>query len=193
MAPGMVSFSKLAGGRTSMIITAPASSCFLSSSAGVCLAPTAHFVFGSTSYLRSCWAKEAAAQSESAATVSPAINVLMHPPFKNESCQPERRLTGKAYRRQSQVTIRIGSTQPGRAPAISVRYFIDGPARNRTELVLGITNRHQRIGQYVLRYSQQSLDLALATDVIGGNQRGEAEGATGEDDILHGGINTGAA
>src|SRR5262245_61134160 len=147
MAPGMVSFSKLAGGRTSMIITAPASSCFLSSSAGVCLAPRAHFVFGSTSYLRSSWAKDAAEQSETAAMTSPAIN----PPFENESCQPERSLTGKAYRRQSRATARSGSTLPAGAPAIGIRDFVHRPALDRAELVLWITDRHQRIGQYVVR------------------------------------------
>src|SRR4029079_2191598 len=55
IAPGRVSFSNDAGARTTMIRTsAPAASCFLSSSAVFCLAPVAHFVSGSTGYLGCC-------------------------------------------------------------------------------------------------------------------------------------------
>src|SRR4029453_12657707 len=89
--------------------------------------------------------------------------------------------------------VRSDSTLPAGTPVIGIRYFIDGPPLHRAELVLGITDRHQRIGRYIVRYSQQSLHFALATDVIRGDQRAEAEGAACADDILHSGIDTGAA
>src|SRR4030095_17005815 len=89
-----------------------------------------------------------------------------------------------AYFVNAGATVRGGSTLPAGAPAIRIRYFIHGTAVDRAQLVLGITDRHQRIGRYIVMYSQQSLDLAFAANVIGGDQRAEAERTSCEDDIL---------
>src|SRR5262245_59837053 len=105
MAPGMVSFSKLAAGRTSMINTVfPPSSCFLSSSAGFGLAPIAHLVCGSTGYLRCSWAKENMPHSETAVMVKPATNDFMRPLLLKllvgKFLQSWREVTWHSYARQ---------------------------------------------------------------------------------------------
>src|SRR5215510_2631804 len=84
IAPGMVSFSKAARERTSMINTVlPLSSCCLSSSAGFGLAPTAHLVCRSTGYLRCSWPKQNTPRSKMALVVKLATEDFMSSPFSN--------------------------------------------------------------------------------------------------------------
>src|SRR5215467_2954629 len=89
----------------------------------------------------------------------------------------------------------ICSAQPGHAvpPAIGIGHLFYGPPFHRAELVFRIADGHERIGEHIVGYPQQSLDLALATDVISGNQRTETESPASKNDILHGGVNAGAA
>src|SRR6516165_115765 len=67
--------------------------------------------------------------------------------------------------------VAIASTRPGDAPAIRVRHLGDRFARERTEFALGKADRHQRIGRHVGRQAEHRLDLVLAADVVGRDQR----------------------
>ena len=69
----------------------------------------------------------------------------------------------------------------------------EGSTSQRPESVERPADRHQRKSRYVLGDAEQSLDLILAADVVGGDYRAEAKGTAGEDDVLHGGVDAGTA
>src|SRR5262245_5907283 len=123
IAPGMVSFSKLAAGRTSMIKTVlPLSSCFLSSLASFGVAPIAHLVCGSTGYLRCSWAKQNMPRSKMALVVKLATKDFMSPPFSNHRLE-NLSFTGREVTLHSCVTS-MGIDVTGRKRESDIPYLV---------------------------------------------------------------------
>src|SRR5215469_17531595 len=76
--------------------------------------------------------------------------------------------------------------------AVDHRNLSQGASFDRTEATLRIANGHQGKSSDFRRQAQDLLDLIFCNCVIGGQHGSESESATGQDYVLHSGIDAGA-
>src|ERR1019366_5439840 len=89
---------------------------------------------------------------------------------------------------RSPLTIAPRSALPMLAVFVQVRDLAHGPALDRSELSLRISDRHQRVGLHFGRQPQYRLYLVFEIGVNRREHRAETQSAAGENDVLHGGI-----
>src|SRR6516162_1031170 len=82
---------------------------------------------------------------------------------------------------------------PGGSPTVGVSDLSEWPAGQRAESVKRPADRHQRERRYILRDAEHFFDLGFAADVVGSDDRAEAESTACENDVLHGRVDAGAA
>ena len=83
------------------------------------------------------------------------------------------------------------SAPPWIAKLVAERHFAERPLFDSAELVVSVADGHQGKSSHIIRKVERAFDLRLEDHMIRSKNGSQAQCATGENDILYGGINGG--